>query len=127
MFFSPSVVLVCFGHMFLADSQLVVKSPCTDDLAGNTALERPKDSDVQACWSADHDVQLRTLKLGFQQRQQILNERVKQGHLDELGLEDGTIGKDCLLLVHVERWGLRILRNFSFFCANVTPLMGCPW
>eukprot|EP00435_Cladocopium_sp_Y103_P027647 s3776_g6.t2 len=42
------------------------------------------DSDVQACWCADHDVQLRTLKLGFRQRQQFLDERVKQGNLPPL-------------------------------------------
>lgn len=40
-----------------------------------------QDSDVQACWSADHDAHLRTLKLGFARRQRILDERVKQGNL----------------------------------------------
>ncbi|CAL1130008.1 unnamed protein product [Cladocopium goreaui] len=49
------------------------------------------DSDVQACWSADHDVQLRTLKLGFRQRQRFLNERVKHGHLPPLRLPSPQI------------------------------------
>ena len=78
----------------------------------------PKDSDVQACWSADHDVQLRTLKLGFRQRQRFLNERVKHGLLDEPSEAKTWLGRwqlGQLVGVHVERLGLRMGKSSRVF------------
>lgn len=83
----------------------------------------PKDSDVQACWSADHDVQLRTLKLGFRQRQRFLDERVKHGLLDEPSEAKTWLGRwqlGQLVGVHVERWGLRMRKSSRVLCQFYT-------
>jgi len=89
----------------------------------------PKDSDVQACWSADHDVQLRTLKLGFRQRQRFLDERVKHGLLDEPSEAKTWLGRwqlGQLVGVHVERWGLRMRKSSRVF-VPILHLKRRPW